>query len=503
MQRTKLCNIAIFFICIAIFSAFAGPALAGPNLQQAPTDILANSPYAEVRAGLKGYCPEDGTLFARINGCLEETIFEAGLQFILLVHPYFETTITAVLIIATLLFGIMIATGGVERIARDSMLFLLKLGGVLYFVDNAILLYEDFFDMLRETLEAVSQAGLTAGAGMRCGTELVGTGAMFMWNRADCLFDSLVGISSSVAIGGGGGMEGLSRGLMGFFYYNMQSGALGVLIGSVGFYIGFNVLLALLRASYTYIIALLVLSFLFIIGIFMVPLIMFKNSFENFSRWAKMVLAMILQPVILFAYLNVMFVAFDFMLYSSPESLVQTIVGLAPVDVTSPTFNLNEYAELNGLYDQDSKGFGANIDNACLTREDITENEGLLGNTEYSDVPPVYGVNEDGQDCFIRDLPIHLKYRVVNYDVIPGGAAAVAGVTILVGLASYVLLTFMAEVPQLARDLGGGMHTTPGVIAGGEAGGPTLPGSGLVQKIGSNFNSGIRGQLGALSSLRK
>jgi TrbL/VirB6 plasmid conjugal transfer protein len=490
---------SVYFLCVSVLMFGAYGALAGPAIPT-PMDIVAG-PYAEAIGGLKNYCPENGTLFARINGCLEETIFTAGLEFIYLVHPYFEGTVTAVLIIAALLFGVMMATGAIERIARDTMLFILKLGGVLYFVDNSAVLYNDFFEMLRGTLQEISQAGLTEGAGMRCGTALEGTGAEFIWNRADCVFDSLVGVSSSIAIGGGGGYEGLSRGLMGFFYYNLQSGALGVLIGSIGIYVGFNLLLALLRASYTYIISLLMLSFLFIIGIFMVPLIMFKNSYEYFSRWVKMVLSMILQPLILFAYLNVMFIAFDFMLYSSPTSLVQTIVGLAPVDVTSPTFNLNEYAEANGLYAQDSKGIGATIDNSCLDRETTSENEGIFGNIEYSPVPLSYqdGV---GSGCAAQDLPIHLKYRTVNYDAIPGGAGAIAGSMLLVGLASYVLLTFMAEVPQLAQDLGGGMYATPAVIAGSE-GGASLPLSGAAQQLGSNINRGISSQLGALSSLRR
>lgn len=459
-----------------------------------PANVMA-SPLQDASGGIEAYCPADGTLFSRIMVCLEDTIIETTVFFMNEFYPAWQNVVSTLMVLGVILFGVKIMSGGTNRIQRDSMVTLFKIAGVVYFMDEAVILYNDFVDILMSALNEVAGAA-TYSAALKCPYE---GDAVFttepMWQRADCIFDAMIGLSADAAMNGGGGnYEGLSRGTMGFFYYNLKSGALGILIGLVGLYIGFNLLLALIRAAYTYLIALITLSFLFIIGALFVPLILFSHSYTNFEHWMKSVLAMILQPLILFAYVSVLITAFDIMLYSGENSLMKTIAGDA---AEADDFNLHEYAEAN-LYSEDSKGFTHDIDQGGdgFVSGSPGEDAGLLGNAEFTDIVPDY--------ANLSQINVNLPYRVVDYEQIDGGAAALAGATLMVGLASYILLTFMAEIPELAHDLGGGVTSTPGVVVhpANTQGPKSLPFSQTLTKAKDQLGSGITGQLTGMVTRR-
>ncbi len=476
-------RIVIFLLFAAILCG------AGGVLQSAEASALA-----QANGGMQAYCPKNGeygSLFARVVICLENTVIQATQDFMNAFYPAVSQTVIWVMTLAIILFGVMMAVGAIERPARDAMFFLLKFGGVAYFMDDALNIYLQFVDILMGTLTAVADATIF-GSNLRC-PSLGGGGAttLPMWQRADCIFDAMVGLSSD-AVTSGGSQEGLSRGMMAFFYYNLQSGALGILIGLVGLYIAFNLVLALLRASYSYLLALMTLSLLFVIGALFVPLLLFRNTYSYFDRWMKSTLAMILQPLILFAYLNILLTAFDVMLYSGPNSLVNVISG-GSAGGGGGGFNVHQYAEQN-LYSENFQGFTHDIDQKVLTTSTPEQNDGTLGNVEFTDIVPDY--ND------LAQISIDLPYRTVDYTQIPGGAAALAGATLMVGLASYILLTFMAEVPRMAHDLGGGVHETPNIIAGSKDSKITLPLSSQMSGFTKSLGGGIQQQLGSLVGRR-
>jgi type IV secretory pathway VirB6-like protein len=446
-------------------------------------------PFAAAAGGMRSYCPEDGTLFARVITCLENTVIDATEVFLTTFYPEVRDVVFAALILAVILFGVLLALGAVERVAQDTVFFLLKFGGIIYFMDDVVNIYNEFVAMLFGTLNAISNASVYGGT-LHCPSVATNVAATTpMWQRADCIFDMVVGLSANAAITSTAPQDGMARGMMAFFYYNLQSGALGILIGIVGIYICFNLLKALLQASYTYLIALLTLSLLFLVGALFVPLLIFKSTFGFFEKWLKMVLAMILQPLILFAYLNVLFVAFDIMLFSGTNSLMRTIAGGA---VDAASFNIHDYAEANNLYSENFQGGTQDVDPSKFLSTLPGVNEGTLGNVKFTDQRPNYADRSQ--------LSISLKYRVIDYTQIPGGAAALAGATLLVGLASYILLKFLEDIPGLARDLGGGSKETPNVIGGTD--GLSLPMSSQMQQLGGAFSGGIKSQLSGLVGKR-
>ena len=359
---------------------------------------------------------------------------------------------------------------------------------LVYFITDVVNIYNLFNYMLIGTLNNVSNASIYGGQ-LHCpGVISNSVSTTPMWHRADCIFDMVIGLSSAASNGGGGAQDGLARGMMAFFYYNLQSGALGILVGLVGLYICFNLLMALLKASYTYIIALITLTFLFILGALFMPLIMFGYTFSLFERWVKMALAMIIQPLILFAYLNVLFVAFDVMLWSGTNSLMNTISG---GQANSAGFNLHEYAQSNGLYKENGGevGITTDMDRSKLDQENPSANEGILGNAVMTDQHP--NAKDPSQ------IPIHLKYQTVDYTKINGGAAALAGAALLVGLSSYILLQFMDEIPTLAQELGGGINISPNSSSGSN--GLSLPLSKQVSQLSSGVGTQLSSMLGKRS----
>ncbi len=485
MGRSKL---TLFLYLIVFALIFTSTAHAG-----------VTNPYANATTFLTDRCPENGNVFARIVVCMEDTVVRGTQYFIQ--EFYNDEIINAmvlVLLLAVILFGVKLAAGEHRRVANDTMVFLLKFGAVMYFIGNVDELYLQFVGMLTGVVNTVGNVGAYA-AGLRCEPLPFDVGVPVgsyastepMWQRADCIFDMVIGLSSNAIQGGGSAQEGLQRGMMGFFFYNFYSGALGMLIGLAGLYICFNLVMALLRASYTYLLALLVLSLLFIIGALFMPLIMFANTSRYFETWVKMIIAMILQPLILFAYLNIMFVAFDLLLFSGSNSLMNTIAGDA---ANNPGFNIHTYAEANDLYDEGSKQFTHDLDQSELDTSalDPNGNEGSFGNIKFTDLKPDY---EN-----LSQLKIDLQYRTINYDNIPGGAGALAGATLLVGLCSYILVTFMSEIPKMARDLAGGIHKAPAVISAGSEN--ALPLSGQISNMGSNMTKGVREGLSGLVGQR-
>jgi hypothetical protein len=447
-------------------------------------DAYADSPLQKASGGIQSYCPEDGTLFERIITCLENTVIASALYVMDQFFPAVQTIVYAAMLLSLAIFGSKIAVGAVEKLEQETVMYLFKFGGILYFMTEYDTIYLSFIDILFGTLNDLANATTSTGS-LHCpATASNAATTSPIWHRADCIFDMVVGLSSNAAINGGGSEDGLSRGMMGFFYYNLQSGALGILIGLVGLYICFNLLMALLRASYTYIIALITLSFVFIIGILFVPLIIFGYTYSIYERWFKMGLGMILQPLILFAYLNVLFIAFDTLLFSGDNSLMSTISGGAVGD----DFNLNSYAESSGLYIEGggTVGFSLDVDRSRLSVGSNAANEGILGNAKFSNVKA--NPNDPSQ------LPIHLRYRTIDYNKINGGAGALAGATLLVGLCSYILLTFMKEVPMLAQQLAGGIMTAPSMVAG--QGGIQMPFARQASQLTNSMGSQLSGLIG-------
>lgn len=415
---------------------------------------------------------EDNRLFASVMRCLEREVHETTIEAITGFYTPFSQYVTTFLVLAMMIYGANTMLNSSERLVKDSTQFLLKLAFVIYFMqpDNAIWMYEQMDQILKGTTTQVS-ALASPNVPLACPVNVTMNSETTeaLWQRADCIVNLLIGLNSADDAN-----DGLSKGMMAFFYQNLSSGAIGVLIGIVGLYIAFNMLLALFRAAYTYVAAVIMVGFLFMIGLLFVPLIMLGKTFDYFRIWFKNILTFILQPVILFLYLNILLTAFDIMLYSGSQSIVSLVTGGA-----SSGEEFQQYAEDN-LYQECSKGFTHDARQTNLDIEELREDGGLIGNVPYTDQKPNPQRNPS-------ELRIDVRYKCIDYEKIEGGSGALAGAVLLVGLSSFVMVNFLQVLPGIIQELSGGRSIVTDIIAGSNN--MALPFSRQVQSIGTGMNN--------------
>ncbi len=441
----------------------------GAHAQQQPPQ---DNPYSDTDISVA--CPDNGKLFARIITCLEDKIFKGTKYFVDNLYPKYEQGVYVCMSLAVVILGMMLATGGVQSPPKDTFTLLLKMVAVIFFMDNAMFIMSEFLSILASMIDEVASAGQDFfGGTLKCpATSFTSEGGEGLvttpvWERVDCIIDSVLGLSADAVTQGAttGGADGakpdMSRGMMAFFYHNLKSGALGLLIGLAGLYIAFNLMLSLFKAAYTYLIAVAILSLMFIIGIFMIPGILFPGTYPIFEKWYKVILGVILQPIILFAYLNVMMIAFDLMLFSGENSIQKLVCASGGGNAGgggggAGEKSINKCAQDNGYYIDTSVSFAKKFDPTNVPVALSNADLGTLGNIQIS--------NDNLDFAKPTDVPIDLHYTVVDYKKID--PAELAAATLLAALCSYILLMFMEQLPAMATELAGGAKNNPNIIAG-------------------------------------
>jgi type IV secretion system protein VirB6 len=138
-----------------------------------------------------------------------------------------------------------------------------------------------------------------------------------IWDSIDCRLSYYLGLVAPTDYGN----KSLQSG-MGLF----ASGGIGMAFALI---FSFQILIFLLLLCFTvfflsitiffaniYILCLISLTILIYIGPIFVPLVLFKQTKENFNSWARLVLGYALQPAVISAFVAVMMVLFDAIIYS-------------------------------------------------------------------------------------------------------------------------------------------------------------------------------------------
>ena len=436
-----------------------------------PGVALAAAPAAEV-------CPGAG-LAARFVPCVADMIQGYANDFFDAVYPILETAIGLALLLAVIFFGVMLSVGMVKKVGRETLLMLIKLGSVILFTSNLALIYDWALSIMNGLIEIVSTYTIHGGA-LHCPS------GDSVWVRIDCVINSIIGIG----VGNGGAL--LQGGILSFLFGAVYSGGVGIMIAFIGGYMSFNIIISLFRAMIIYLISLMMLTVIVFSGLLFIPLVMFKASGSvYFKKWTHMLGSVILQPVIVFAFINVLLVTFDVIMFSGDNSVFRTIAGNA---VDDPAFSLNSYMEDNKLYVKD-KMTVFNVDLNPRTHGERPQPPnpypGGFGPTGGNDprTPIDPNITDPGS------VRLGFEYRAIDWQkvvdarqggpALPAGDArqgmmwATASAVLLAGLVSYLLIQLLGIMPRLAQDLGGGLKETAGISG-------DLPGEQMVsQGLGS------------------
>ncbi|MBN66709.1 MAG: hypothetical protein CMM94_03975 [Rickettsiales bacterium] len=461
--------IACFMLCV-----FAVQAL--PAVAHAQTEPQVAEGDTETRKCI--HEPGSEQLIERIVNCVHSTVDMVVERYFDTLYVYLENSIKAAITFAVILYGVLLAAGAVENVGRDTFIFGLKIAFVIGLIDQTPWIYEQVSDMLNGLTYLVADyAELPVNA--RC------PDATNLWQRLDCIMGFTVGTGMDMS-----GLQSLGKGLVNFMFSSAGAGMLGFFIFIIGFYVIFTLIFAVARVIQTYLAALVGIGFMMAFAPLFIPMILFKFTKEIFDKWARIIIAFILQPVILFAYLALMIMAFDMMLFTGENSYLRTIAGN---DAKSSSFDLNGWIEANDGFKEENVGFEidlrTSVDRSGLSLE---ETGGMFGDR-------IQGFVGDSVKLDGDVLSVELPYRAVDYTKLgqarnpaqDGNVLAqnVTSSSIMLALASFLFISMLNYIPNLAHDLSGGVYETPGLYQGV---GSQLPGQEQLTQMGSEASYATR-----------
>ncbi|MCA4773933.1 TrbL/VirB6 family protein [Wolbachia endosymbiont of Mansonella perstans] len=243
-----------------------------------------------------------------------------------------KNTVTAVLVLALILFSIKAMSGGV-RSPQEMYILIIKFALVIYFTtgDTMSHYYKELTKLSNGLSEIVLKASseskgicdYSAGTSyeytLRTGKK-VSYSYLAPWDRFDCRISFYLGAPLD-GIGGkiGTGSVGVLAVLLGAAPVLLVAGSIigtifaggQILVALVCIFIAVMMIMVILWMSYAFILSLVALSVIIILSPLFIPMVLFQHTKGYFDGWLKELITYSLYPVMLFAFLSFMFIACD------------------------------------------------------------------------------------------------------------------------------------------------------------------------------------------------
>lgn len=281
----------------------------------------------------------------RVVGCIRQTLHNASQVYFdpdQGIHNIVAKAIGGIITLGVVIYGVMLAAGMVEKLGRDTFVLLIKIALVSYFVVNTQMLYNLFIDMIDSLASDMFQFSSTGLLG-------VCMNKFSIWERMDCMIDSVIGIkistftsSSFQGFNQNFAGEMMGRGLIGTFFNLMKSSSFGFVIGLLGFVYIYAMLFFLVRTLLAFLMSFFSLTFVMMLGPIFMPLVLFRVTKQYFDKWIRLLISSSLQPILLVTFISFAIAGLDLVMFSGPTSVMRVIAGNA---VNQPGFNLNTYIE--------------------------------------------------------------------------------------------------------------------------------------------------------------
>lgn len=279
---------------------------------------------AQKNVALQQICPE-GYFTERVVNCIRIIITDATeailTEFELLLNGY----ILGLIILAVTLFGGQILMGTVEKPGPAAFTLLLKIGLVLFFTNMLGGLLPSVFPIM-ETMAGVAMSYIVEESSQSaflasCGEG--GLGDVSIWRRIDCIIQRL--FTGNTEADGNGYVVGVLWVLAVAVFWTTF---LGPLVFFVMLAVFLMIFLLVLRCVFVFLSAYAFLSLLVIISPLLIPLVLFKSTANYFNKWWRQFLSMLIQPMILFAYMSFVFALIDGMFFRDEPYSLSRILGV-------------------------------------------------------------------------------------------------------------------------------------------------------------------------------
>ncbi|MCA4774846.1 type IV secretion system protein [Wolbachia endosymbiont of Mansonella ozzardi] len=243
-----------------------------------------------------------------------------------------KNTVTAVLVLALILFSIKAMSGGV-RSPQEMYILIIKFALVIYFTTGDTMSH--YYGELTKLSNGLSEIVLKASSESKgicdysAGTSYeytlhtgkkVSYSYLAPWDRLDCRISFYLGAPLD-GIGSKIGTEsvGVLSVLLGAAPVLLVAGSIigtifaggQILVALVCIFIAVMMIMVILWMCYAFILSLVALSVIIILSPLFIPMVLFQHTKGYFDGWLKELITYSLYPVMLFAFLSFMFIACD------------------------------------------------------------------------------------------------------------------------------------------------------------------------------------------------
>lgn len=252
-------------------------------------------------------------------------------SFLSVAQKRLKNTVTAILILALILFSIKVMSGGV-RSPQEMYMLIIKFALVIYFTTGSTMSH--YYGELTKLSNGLSEIVLKASSESKniCNYEegkdyeydragqKVSYSYLAPWDRLDCrilfyLGAPLDGIGGKIGTGGVATLAVLlgaapvllvAGSVIGIIFAGGQ-----ILVALVCIFMAILMMMVILWMCYVFILSLVALSVIIILSPLFIPMVLFQHTKGYFDGWLKELITYSLYPVILFAFLSFMFIACD------------------------------------------------------------------------------------------------------------------------------------------------------------------------------------------------
>ncbi len=245
-----------------------------------------------------------------------------GENFISLAQKRLKNTVTAVLVLALMLFSIKAISGGV-RSSQEIYMLIIKFALVIYFTTGSTMSH--YYKELTRLSDGLSEIVLKASSESKniCNYKAEKYGEdiyLASWDRLDCrilfyLGAPLDGIAGKIGTSGAGILAILlgsapvllvAGSIIGIIFAGGQ-----ILTALICIFMAVMMMMVILWMCYIFILSLIALSVIITLSPLFIPMVLFQHTKGYFDGWLKELITYSLYPVMLFAFLSFMFIVCD------------------------------------------------------------------------------------------------------------------------------------------------------------------------------------------------
>lgn len=306
-NSTSIKLLGISFLVAFFVMLFSEPANANSPLSSI-TGGGANSLGTIDQVCRKSFQFQQGKELKVISGAVEcfeyvmEGVAESSIQG---VNSYLSSAVGAALVIYLVIFGAKVITGVTTEQKLKSEFFIggLKVAFISWLVFSFGVL--DMWNLVLGIYDGLIRIVLIPQSAGICPMQSGGTQAV--WETVDCIIANFIGWN--VTNGTGGKWEGVPL-LFGYLPHFFTHGLGGIMFGGLLIMTVLALFMALAKVAFIYLLAMMTLILLFTISPLIFPMMLFQATKGFWEGWWKTVVSIVLQPVLMFAFVSLILALF-------------------------------------------------------------------------------------------------------------------------------------------------------------------------------------------------